>query len=112
MHRPSCLEEAVGGLDARSELGVVLVMDLVGEVHLFFIGAGGSSYEARGMDRGQNILKQPLRLVIQRSPHAGIDLLQNYSASLRRGFPRTRGDRPALRFTIARLREVPPHTRG
>ena len=79
------------GLDARSELGVVLVMDIVGEVHLFFLWAGGSPSEAKGMDRGQNILKRPFRLVIQRSPHAGIDLPPSILLGIRGRFPRTRG---------------------
>ena len=72
VHGRICLDEAVGGLDVRSELGVVLVMYLVSEVHLFFIGAGGSPSESKGMDRGQSILKQPFRLVVQRSPKAGM----------------------------------------
>ena len=44
--------------------------------------------------------------------HAGIDLAEFSKDEYRRGFPRTRGDRPVA--DISRYPEiaVPPHTRG
>ena len=43
---------------------------------------------------------------------AGIDLDQRSDAVLRKGFPRTGGDRPFVSGKPAPRLEVPPHRRG
>ena len=44
--------------------------------------------------------------------HAGIDLVLTLLQNAAIRFPRTRGDRPPFVGHEARVREVPPHTRG
>ena len=44
--------------------------------------------------------------------HAGIDLNGEYAGFLHKGFPRTRGDRPAPVLGPAMGQQVPPYTRG
>ena len=43
--------------------------------------------------------------------HAGIDLVDRGGGRGERRFPRTRGDRPSGKTTLARALAVPPHTR-
>ncbi len=114
---PSCLEKAVGGPDVRSELGVVQVMDLVGEVHLFFLWAGGSPSEAKGMDWGQNILKQPFCIVVQRSPKAGEPEDSRKKLRESKVYPRVCGgteigDSPRARTEGRRLDDYHVYVRG
>ena len=43
---------------------------------------------------------------------AGIDPCHHRVPGLRARFPRTRGDRPSLKFNTADVVLVPPHARG
>ena len=63
--------------------------------------------------RGSTLCVGMLLLPDSGSPaHAGIDLIQYRQRPAGRRLPRTRGDRPCLRWPRMRTCTAPPHTRG
>ena len=63
--------------------------------------------------RGSTVFRLEEPFAVSGFPaHAGIDRSCANASSLRKRFPRTRGDRPELRHLPRKVLQVSPHTRG